>query len=468
MASTITNKKRTLIFANIIITCVASSLLSTALTTALPPIISDFNIEVTTGQWLTSAYSLVMAIMMPLTAYLITRIPTRKLYITTIAIFLIGTGICMITPSFEILMIGRLFQACSNGISTSIAQVILLSIYPLEKRGSIMGWYGLSIGAAPVIAPTLAGVLVDTLGWRIIFVLAFIIMLLSFIFATLVMDDVLETTIKKFDVLSFLLSAFTFGGITLGIGNLNSGILSPNTYIPLIIGIIGGGLFIYRQLHMEQPFLQLQIFKNFNFTLSVLNSMMLYMIMMGVSIITPLYVQNMLGYSATISGLVTLPGSLIIAFISPLAGKIYDRLGMRMLSIVGSIVIFLSLLGMCFVSAETPLIITALLNAVRGIAIGSIMMPFVTWGISNIDKKNTADGTALINSLRTLGGAIGIAVFVGIMNYAAKSFSDSNTIDSNIQGMQISFTAMSFVSVIMVLSAIFFVKSISKLKLYRK
>lgn len=464
MSKTLTDKKRTLIFVNIIITCVASSLLSTALTTALPPIIFDLNISVTTGQWLTSAYSLVMAIMMPLTAYLITRIPTRRLYIVTIAIFLVGTGICMIAPNFQILMLGRLLQACSNGISTSIAQVILLSIYPIEKRGSIMGWYGLCIGAAPVVAPTLAGILVDIFSWRMIFVLAFVVMLVSFIYAVLVLEDVLETTVKKFDMISFLFSAFAFGGITLGIGNISKGIFVPETYMPLIIGIIGGGMFIYRQLHITQPFLELRTFENFNFTLSVLNSMMLYLVMMGSSILMPLYVQNMLGYSATISGLVMLPGSLVMSFISPLAGKIYDKVGMRILAIVGSIAIFVSISGMCFISAETPLAIAAFLNAIRCVAIGCLMMPFVTWGISHIAEKNTADGTALINSLRTIAGAIGTAVFVGIMNFVATKSSSSNEVNASIQGMHVSFAVMSLIAGIMVLVAIFCVKSISSKK----
>ncbi len=458
----ITDKKRTLIFINIIITCVATSLLSTALTTALPPLIADFNISVTTGQWLTSAYSLVMAIMMPLTAFLITRIPTRKLYITTIAIFLVGTGICVVAPVFQVLMIGRILQACSNGITTSIAQVILLSIYPLEKRGSIMGWYGLSIGAAPVIAPTLAGVLVDAFGWRMIFVFAFAVMLVSFIYAIFVLEDVLETTTKKFDIVSFLFSAFAFGGITLGVGNISNGIASQTTLIPLIIGIAGGIIFAYRQMHLGQPFLELKIFKKFNFTLSVLNSMMLYLIMMGTSIIMPLYVQNLLGYSATISGLVTLPGSLVMALVSPFAGKIYDKVGMRKLAIVGSVALFVGVFGMCFVSLQTPLIVAAVLNIIRNVAIGCMMMPFVTWGISNINNKNTADGTALINSLRTIAGAIGTALFVGIMNFVATKSADSYGSNAGIHGMHVSYIAMSIVAVIMIIVAVFCVKSISK------
>ncbi|MCF2682593.1 MFS transporter [Faecalicatena contorta] len=181
-------KKRTLIFVNIIITCIATSLLQTALTTALPPIIADFGISVTTGQWLTSAYSLVMATMMPLTAYLVTRIPTRRLYIVTIVIFAVGTGVCMFAPNFLVLLTGRILQACSNGITSAMGQVILLSIYPVEKRGTIMGWYGLSAGAAPVIAPTLAGILVDLFSWRMIFVCTFVVMIVSLVYAMIVME----------------------------------------------------------------------------------------------------------------------------------------------------------------------------------------------------------------------------------------------------------------------------------------
>lgn len=458
----ITEKKRTFIFVNIIITCIASSLLQTALTTAMPPIAADFKISVTTGQWLTSAYSLVMAIMMPLTAFLITRIPTRKLYITTLAVFLVGTGICIIAPNFPVLMIGRVLQACSNGVTSSIAQVILLSIYPVEKRGTIMGWYGLSVGAAPVIAPTLAGLLVDSFGWRMIFVCAFFIMLVSVIYAVVVMEDVLETSIKKFDTISFMLSAFTFGGITLGIGNASSGISSPNAYIPLIVGIAAGCIFVYRQLHIAQPFLELRTFRNFDFMLSVWNSMMLYLIMMGASILLPLYVQNLLGYSATISGLVTLPGSLVMAFVSPAAGKIYDKVGMKKLAIAGSVGLFVGALGMCFVSMETPLILAAILNIIRNIAIGCLMMPFVTWGITNVESKNTADGTALLNSLRTMAGAIGTAVFVGIMNAVATSSADSYGDNAGIHGMHVSFGIMSCVAVIMILVASFVIKPVSK------
>ena len=182
--------------------------MSTALTTALPSIMEDLSISATTGQWLTSGYSLAMGIMMPLTAFLIRRFPTRRLYIFSLVLFLAGLFLNAIAPSFPLMMAARVLQASGNGIMSAMAQVIILTIYPAKKRGTAMGWYGLSIGAAPVIAPTLAGIIVDMLGWRAIFYISIGIMLISLVWAVFVFDNILETARKKFDTLSFVFSIF--------------------------------------------------------------------------------------------------------------------------------------------------------------------------------------------------------------------------------------------------------------------
>jgi EmrB/QacA subfamily drug resistance transporter len=458
-AVTITDKKRTLIFINIIITCIASSLLATALTTALPTMINDFGISVTTGQWLTSGYSLAMGIMMPLTAFLINRIPTRKLYLTAIVAFILGLVLCVIAPSFPILMCGRILQASGNGILTSMAQVIILTIFPAEKRGTAMGWYGLSVGAAPVIAPTLAGLLVDAFSWRSIFYVSIAIMTVSLIFALSTFENVLDTAEKKFDVLSFIISAFAFGGITLGIGNIGSyPLLSIQVLLTLCIGLIAAVIFVYRQLHLETPFLELRILQDKDYALSVIGSMILYLVMMGSSIILPLYVQSIMGYSATTSGLVTLPGSLIMAIISPFAGKIYDKVGMKLLFVAGALGMLISSVGMVFISLNTPLVLASVLNAIRCAAIGCLMMPLVTWGTSRIDKSKTAHATALLTSLRTISGAIGSAVFVAIMTMVATNSAVIYEDRAQIHGLNVTFLAMSVVNVIFLLIAVFGVR----------
>ena len=455
----ITKSKRTLIFINIIITCIATSMLATALTTALPSMIQDFHISVTTGQWLTSGYSLAMGIMMPLTAFLITRFPTRKLYLTAIIGFIIGLVLCVIAPNFPILMFGRVLQACGNGTLTSMAQVIILTIYPEEQKGSAMGWYGLSVGAAPVIAPTLAGLLIDSYGWKMIFYVATAIMLIALVFALCKFDNVLDTTKKKFDVSSFVISAFAFGGITLGIGNLGTyPFVSMEVLFSLVIGAAAAVLFVRRQLQLKEPFLELRILKNKAYSLSVIGSMLLYLVMMGSSIILPLYVQSIMGYSATISGLVALPGSLVMAIISPFAGKIYDKVGMKLLFVAGAVCMLLSNLGMVWINMQTPLWLPAVYNAVRCVSIGCLMMPIITWGTSGIHKSLTAHATALLTSLRTIAGAIGSALFVSIMTAIADYSSASYGSNAEIHGLNMTFLAMSFASTVLLLIAVFGVK----------
>lgn len=451
----LTEKKRMLIFVNVVISCIACSMLATALSTALPPIVHDLNVSVTTGQWLTSGYSLMMAITMPLTAFLVNRFPTKRLYCTAIMIFSIGLVICAVAPSFPLMMIGRLMQAAGNGMLTSMAQVITLTIFPVEKRGTAMGWYGMSVGAAPIIAPTIAGIMVDLVGWRMIFIASLVIMIISFIYAIIVFEDVLDNVQKKFDVISFVMSALAFGGVTLGIGNIGScGFTDIQVILPLIIGIISSGLFVYRQLHMDEPFLELRTLSNRDYAVSVIGSMLLYFIMMGSSIVLPLYVQQTLGLSATISALMMLPGSAFSAVISPYAGKIYDKIGIRSLFISGSVGLTISNAVMIFINADMSVWIAAVINIVRNVSITCLMMPLVTWGASTVEKELTAHATALLTSLRTIAGAIGSAVFVAIMSMVTNNSLEKYGANASMHGVNMTFFAMTITGIILILLAL--------------
>ena len=458
---TITKRKQKLIFFNIVLSCIASSMLSTALTAALPAIVKDLQISVTTGQWLTSGYSLAMGIMMPLTAFLISRFPTRTLYLTGLLLSIAGLAVCAGATSFPVMMAARVFQAGGNGILTSMSQVIILSMFPPEQRGAAMGWYGLSIGAAPVIAPTLAGIIVDLFSWRVIFIIALIILFVSLIWAFTVFENLLETTSKKFDIWSFLLSGCAFAGITLGIGNIGAfPFFSIPVLFTLFLGILSAFVFTFRQLHIKEPFLDIRVMQKNNYAISVLGSMLLYFIMMGSSVLMPLYAQSILGLSATISGLIVLPGSLAMAVISPFAGKIYDRLGMRFLFIGGSGCLLVSCLGMLFVSATTPVLAAALLNVLRNVAIGCLMMPLVTWGNSCLSSRLTAHGTALLTSLRTISGAIGSAVSVGILNLVSNVLISQNKPAAAMTGLNISFLCMTAAAFLLVMIGIFKIKKL--------
>lgn len=451
----LTDSRRMWIFICLIVSGIASSTLSTAMTTALPNLTQYFGISTSTGQWVTSGYSLAMGIIMPLTAFLITRFRTKKLYLVGIGSFIIGLLFSIFAGNFMWMMLGRILQACGNGILTAAAQVIILTVYPIERKGTMMGTYGLATTAAPIVAPTVAGLLIDAFGWKSIFYVVLVIMTISFVLSWLVFEDVLELQNKKFDVISFMASIFAFGGITLGIGNISSfGLISIQAGVPLFIGIVSSVFFAMRQCNLKHPFLDIKILCNRNYMISVLSSMILYFVMMGSSVLMPLYVQNVMGYSAVLSGLVTLPGSLATTIVSPFAGRIYDKFGIKKIFVVGSAILVSSNIGMYFLSMSTPLWVAAMLNVVRNISIGSLMMPLLTWGTSHIHMSKVADASSLLTSFRTIAGSIGSAVFVGIMTAVSTSSAVSYGHNALMHGMNIAFLCMAFCSGILLLIAV--------------
>lgn len=451
--------QRAMIFLCLVVSGISSSVLSTAMTTALPGVVEYFGISTSVGQWITSGYSLAMGMIMPLTAFLITRFPTKRLYLTGIGAFIAGLLVSIFAGDFALMMVGRVLQACGNGVLMTAAQVVIMTIYPIKKRGTMMGTYGLATTAAPVVAPTIAGLMIDAFGWKSIFYVSLVIMILSFIISCIVFDDVLELQDKKFDVVSFVESIVAFGGVTLGIGNLSTfGILSIEAGVPLLLGAVVCVFFVTRQCRLEKPFLDVKILVNRNYAVSVISSMVLYLVMMGSSVMMPLYVQSVMGYSAVVSGLVTLPGSLATALVSPFAGKLYDEIGIKKIFVAGSAALVISNIGMFFLSMETPLWTAAALNVIRNISIGSLMMPLLTWGTSNVHPTKMADASSLLTSLRTIAGSIGSAVFVGIMTMVAASSAETYGDNAMMHGMNMSFFWMAVGAAVLLLIAVFAVR----------
>lgn len=450
------NENKNQIFIVLLIASIIGSLIYTSLTVALPSIMQDLHVSAATGQWLTSAYSLVVGIMVPATAYLIRRFPLKKLFLTSMILFTIGLLIDGITRSFPILLFGRMLQATGNGVILSLTQVVILTIFPIEKRGSIMGLYGLAIAAAPIISPTVAGIIIDSFGWNSIFWGCAILSALDVFFAVKVLKNVTKTEKQHFDSISMLLCSFGFSGLLLGLGNLGIKIFfSVYVFIPIVVGILSLALFARRQLRMEEPFLDLRIFKNREFRFAVIMGMIMYAIMMAGTTLIPIYIQTLRGFSATVSGLITMPGSLVLALINPLAGKIYDRIGIRKLAIYGSGIFFISCISMSFLRVDTSLFYISSMLLVRLIPIGLLLMPITTWGLSTIQTDSIAHGTALITSLRTVAGSIGSAVFVSVMIIATESFKGEPSGMAEIQGINVAFLILSVLAFIEFVLSIF-------------
>lgn len=306
--------------------------------------------------------------------------------------------------------------------------------------------------AAPIVAPTIAGVIVDLLNWRAIFSITLVIMVITLIFTIMVFEDVLETKVTKFDMTSFVLSAIAFTGVTLGIGNIGvSSFLSFGVLGMLVIGVTALIIFSYRQFKLSDPFLDLSVMKNNNYVIAVVATMLLYMVMMGANIILPIYIQTILEKSATISGLIMLPGSIICMFINPYAGKVYDKIGIKNIYIIGAVLMLVSNLAMSFLTVNTTMWVAIICNVIRNGSIAFLMMPLMTWGINSVDNSKKAHASAILSSLRTIAGAIGVAVFINIMTWIANSEVPPLSKEAYMHGADVAYIGMSVLSFIMLL-----------------
>lgn len=445
----LSQKKRTGMFAAILVSCIACSMLSTALNTALPQIMDEFQVNVSTGHWLTSIYSLIMGIMTLATPFLLKRFKSKTLYLVTLVIFMTGLVMDGFTSSFLVMMVGRILQAAGNGIMVAQGQVMILTAYPQENRGSIMGIYGLAVGAAPIFAPTVAGIIVDLFGWRMIFYAVFCIAFFSLIIAAVTFENVLENAVEKFDILSFALCGGGFNGLLLAAGNIGSySVISMPVLLPLFVGLVSSCFFVFRQLYMEKPFIELGILKKERYRTAIIASVIMYMAVMASSILLPVYIQSVRGYSATISGLVTMPGAIASALISPVSGKLYDKYGINKIFSGGGSLLAISNLGMILIPGNAPLFVPAALNVVRCAGIGCMMMPLVTWGMSCLEKELTSDGTALLTSLRTVAGAFGSAMFMAVFSIVS-----ANT--TGLSGIRAAFVGLMVIGVIEMILAFY-------------
>ncbi|MEK3905806.1 MDR family MFS transporter [Oceanobacillus sp. FSL W7-1309] len=428
----------------------------TLLATALPHIMADLQLDANTAQWLQSVFMLVNGIMIPITAFLIERFTTRALFLTAMTIFGLGTLMCAIAPVFSILMAGRVLQAAGAGIIMPLMQTIMFMIFPIEKRGSAMGMFGLVIAFAPAIGPTLSGLIVDHFPWRSLFYVILPIVILDIIFAYLLLKNVTNRTFPKLDILSIILSTLGFGGLLYGFSAAgNSGWTSMQVVLSLLIGALALVWFIFRQLKLEQPILEFRVFKYSVFTITTVLGMVLFIAMIGAAVILPLMMQNMLGFSALESGLALLPGALLMGIMSPITGRLFDKFGARWLSIIGVTILVITTFMFAIFTEETTFTYIAAVNAIRMFGISMVMMPVTTAGLNQLPTKLIPHGTAMNNTMRQVAGSVGTALLVTVMT--SNSIPDQG-VAGMLHGVNISFIVAAIFAVIALIMA-FFIKN---------
>lgn len=458
MESTFVHNRKPIVFV-LLVGAFVAILNQTLLTTALPHFMHDFQINPNKGQWLTTIFMLVNGVMIPITAFLIEKFTTRKLFFAAMGLFAIGTIVCALSPTFSLLMVGRVLQAAGAGILMPLMQTVLLLIYPIEKRGAAMGMVGLVISFAPALGPTLSGWLVQHYHWSILFWFLVPIVLFDLIVGFFVLKNVSTLRSPKVDFLSIVLSTLGFGGLLLGFSNAGEySWLSYFVFVPIIVGIVSLIWFITRQLRLEQPILEFRVFKYSMFTITTIIGIVAFISLISAATILPIYMQDMNSFTALETGLMILPGAVLMGFLSPITGKIFDKIGAKLLTIIGLTLVTVTSLLFTNLQEITSFVYLTAIYTFRMIGLACVMMPVTTAGINVLPRILIPHGTAMNNTLRQVGGSIGTALLVSIMvSYSLNDSGGRSMNEAMIQGVNISFivgTVLSFIGLVLA----FFIK----------
>jgi EmrB/QacA subfamily drug resistance transporter len=389
----------------------------TLLNVAIPHIMNDLGVSANTVQWLSTGYMLVNGIAIPITAYLIEKFGTRKLLIMAILLFTLGSLVCSFSANFSMLMVGRVIQACGAGIIMPLLMTVFFAIFPPEKRGKAMGIMGIVMIFAPAVGPTLSGWLIGHYSWRLLFDIVIPIGILDLILSFLWMKDVTKITNPKFDFPGFLFSTIGFGFLLYGFSEAgNNGWGSTIVLTSIIIGIISLVAFVWRELTTEKPMLDLRVFKYDIFSLTTIISMIVNMAMFGAMILLPIYLQNIRGYTALDSGLLLLPGAIVMGIMSPIAGALFDKIGARPLAVIGLAITVITSWGFTNLSMTTSYGHIMFLYVMRMFGMSFIMMTVMTEGLNQLPRHLGAHGTAASNTARQVAGSLGTAFLVTVMS----------------------------------------------------
>jgi len=394
-----------------------SFLNNSLLNVALPSIMLDLNIDYATAQWLVTGYMLVGGILVPASAYLITKFTNRALFITSMALFTIGTLTSALAPNFGTLLAGRMIQAAGSSVMGPLLMNIMLISFPREKRGAAMGVFGLVMITAPAIGPTLSGYIVQYHNWRLLFEMIVPFAVLSLVLAIWKLRNVMPTRQSHLDYLSVLLSAIGFGGLLYGFSSVSREGWGDSVVISTIsIGAVGLILFTWRQLKLSQPLLDLRVYRYPMFTLASIISVVISAAMFSGMILTPAYVQNVRGISPLDSGLLMLPGAIIMGIMSPITGKLFDKFGPRVLAFIGLSITAYTTYMMSNFQIDTSYTDIMVMYMLRMFGMSMVMMPIMTNGLNQLPTRLNPHGTALNNTIQQIAGSLGTAIFVSIMN----------------------------------------------------
>ncbi|MDL5353113.1 MDR family MFS transporter [Microbacterium sp. zg-YB36] len=435
----------------------------TIMSVALPSLMDDLGITASTAQWLTTGFLLTMAVVIPLTGYLLARFPLRGVYLTAMSLFIVGTLIAALAPGFGVLMLGRVVQASGTAIMMPLLFTTVLSIVAPSHRGRMMGVISIVIAVAPAVGPTVSGVILSAFDWRWLFWLVLPIALIAATLGALWVRNVTETSHARFDAISVLFSALGFGGLIFGLSSIGEAASDNEVvpfWVPLVIGALGLAAFVARQLHLQKSdnaLLDLRVFQSKSFSLAITLVVIVMAALFGSLVLLPMYLSTVLELKTITIGLMLLPGGVLMGVIAPIVGSLFDKYGPTPLVIPGMIVAAAALWGMTTYDVGTSIGWIIAVHMTLNLGLGFVFTPLLTSALGSLPRRLYPHGSAIMGTIQQVAGAAGTAVFVTLMSVqAAAAMSEgAGVIAATASGVHVAFLTGAIVASAAVVLACF-------------
>jgi DHA2 family lincomycin resistance protein-like MFS transporter len=455
--------RNSLVITTLLISTFIVILNETIMSVALPQLMSDLGITASAAQWLTTAFLLTMAVVIPITGFLLQRFTTRAVFTTAMTMFSAGTLLAILAPGFEVLLVARVVQAVGTAIMVPLLFTTVLNLVPERSRGRMMGNISIVISVAPAIGPTISGLILRELDWRWLFIIVLPIALVALVIGVIRIPNVTEPRSTPLDILSVALSVAGFGGLVYGlssIGEVEGGISSVAGWGPLAIGIVGTALFVLRQLRLQRSdiaLLDLRTFRSSSFTLSIAMIMISMVALFGTIILLPIYTQSVLGLDTLTTGLMLLPGGLTMGLLAPFVGRFFDSHGPRVLVIPGSIIVSAALWSMTMFTENTALGFIVAAHVALSMGLALLFTPLFTSGLAGLKPSLYSHGSAIVSTVQQLAGAVGIAVFITVMTVtaAAETATGASEVRATAAGIHTAFLYGASISLVAIVIAFF-------------
>ncbi|MCX6138885.1 MAG: DHA2 family efflux MFS transporter permease subunit [Ignavibacteriales bacterium] len=404
------------VLVNVMIGTFMAVLDSTIVNVALPKIMATFGVDMDKVEWVITAYMLVFAVMLPTSGWIADHFGYKRTYFWALFVFTLGSLLCGLAWNENMLILFRVIQGAGAGCMMPVGMAIVTREFPPKQRGLALGFWGIAAAASVSLGPLAGGYLVDNISWHAIFDVNVPVGLVAMAATYVIQREYRAERTRSFDVvgfvsvsvfLSFLLLALADGNASWNTG----GWTSPMILSFFTIAIVALCVFLFRELTIEHPLIELRLLKDFNFAVTNAILFLFGLGMFGSTFLLPLYLQNSLGYTALQAGAVFLPVGILQAFLSPIAGIMSDKLNPKIPAAIGIALLGISL-GMngsiSLFSMHSQIMLPLY---IRGIAMGMLFTPLSTLALSDIPKRKMAQASGMFNVIRQVGGSFGVAIF---------------------------------------------------------